>query len=65
MFKRKQKNPLQQILKNTPEGHMFVSDILIAVPMPNGKCIAIAGDFRGITAEEANLKLQNAIAKMN
>ena len=43
---------------------MFVSDTLIAVPMENGKCIAIVGDFRGITEEEANLKLQNALAKM-
>ena len=65
MFKRKPKNPLQEILKNTPEGHMFVSDTLIAVPMAEGNCMAIVGDFRGITEEEANRKLQNALAKLN
>ena len=63
MFNRK-KNSLQHILDNTPEGHMYVSDTLIAVPMEDGNCLAITGNFKGITAEEANLKIQNALTKM-
>ena len=61
MFNRKKNSSFQEMLKNTPEGHMFVSDKFIAVPLPNGQCMAIVGDFRDITEEEANLKLQNAL----
>lgn len=64
LFNRKKKSPLYRALKKMPEGHMFVTDKLIAVLLPNDHILAITGNFKDITAEEANLKLQSALAKL-
>lgn len=61
MFKRK--SSLYRILKKHP-GEMYVTDNLIAVLLPNDQILAFTGDFKGITEEEANLKLQNALDRL-
>lgn len=63
MFKRKKKSPLYNALKKHP-GHMLVTDTLIAVLMPDDQMLAITGNFKGISEEDANLKLQQALAKL-
>lgn len=43
--------------------HLYVTDAYIAVMMPNFHMLVIPGDFSGpISAEEANRKLQEALA---
>lgn len=64
LFNRKKKSPLRRILDEMPEGHMYVTEKLIAVLLPDDRMLAITGNFKDITAEEANLKLQSALAKL-
>lgn len=61
MFKRK--TQLEKNLDKNP-GHIYVEDTFMAVKMPDGKILAIKGDFKSITAEEANLKLQSVLKQM-
>lgn len=60
-FNRKKKSPLYRILKKKP-GHMYVTDTLIAVMFPDDTIMCITGNFKNITEEEANLKLQKHLA---
>ena len=45
-------------------GEMFVTDKAILVGMPDGNVLAIYGNFEGITDEEANQKVRNALTKL-
>lgn len=45
-------------------GHILVEEKFMAVLMPDGRILAIPGDFRNFTEEEANLKLQEILRKM-
>lgn len=56
--------PLKALLKTNPN-HMFVTDEVIAVLIPDlDHVLLIGGDFKGITEEEANLILQEELRKM-
>lgn len=61
MFKRN--SQLHQDLLNHPN-EMYVDNNTIAVLFPDGRMLAIKGDFKGITAEEANLKLQRTLTDL-
>lgn len=55
--------PLKELLRTRPN-HMLVFDEVIAVLMPDDQLLLVGGDFRDITEEEANLKLQEVLRKM-
>jgi len=62
MFKRQ--SPLVRKLKKNPN-HIYVEDKFMAVLMPDGQnVLVIPGSFKDLTPEEANLKLQDILLKM-
>lgn len=59
MFKKRQSALIRELKKHP--GEMFVTDSIIAVMIDEKNILLIKGDFKDITAEAANEKLQNAL----
>lgn len=63
MFRRDFKTQLKRKLKKNP-GYIYVENTFIAVLMPDETILVIPGDFENATAESANTRLQEVLAKM-